>query len=89
MNITVVHATHTLYTCMYIHFLVFFVLFYIYIHVHVHVGVRITEVAHDIQQQVSRCISAELHVINSYDTWHGMYVRTCTCTCTDTSGHQA
>ena len=27
--------------------------------------------AHDIQQQVSKYISSDLKMINSYDTWHG------------------
>ena len=58
--------------CIYI-FLVFSVLFYI-LYTCIHVGLGITEVAHDIQQQVSRYMSAEVHLINSYDTWHGMYV---------------
>ena len=34
-------------------------------------GLRVTEVAHDIQQQVSRFITADLSLVNSYDTWHG------------------
>ena len=34
-------------------------------------GLHITEVAHDIQQQVSRFITADLSLVNSYDTWHG------------------
>ena len=29
------------------------------------------EVAHDMQLQVGRYISSELHLLNSYDTWHG------------------
>ena len=33
-------------------------------------GLHVTEVAHDIQQQVSRFID-ELGLVNSYDTWHG------------------
>ena len=38
------------------------------------------------QQHVSRCVSAELCLIDQYDTWHGvcMYLyllSTCTCTC--------
>jgi hypothetical protein len=34
-------------------------------------GLRVTEVAHDIQQQVSHFITADLSLVNSYDTWHG------------------
>ena len=76
MNITVVHATHTctLYMYIYIFGILCIILHFIYMYTCIHVGLRITEVAHDIQQQVSRYISAELHLINSYDTWHGMYV---------------
>ena len=33
-------------------------------------GLHVTEVAHDIQQQVSRFVN-ELGLVNSYDTWHG------------------
>jgi hypothetical protein len=33
-------------------------------------GLRVTEVAHDIQQQVSRYV-VSLGLTNSYDTWHG------------------
>ena len=33
-----------------------------------------TEVAHDIQQQVSRFITSDLSLVNSYDTWHGTYI---------------
>ena len=32
---------------------------------------NITEVAHDIQQQVSRYVTGSMGVVNSYDTWHG------------------
>ena len=35
-------------------------------------GLNVTEVAHDINQQVSRYVSQQLKVFNSYDTWHGM-----------------
>ena len=34
-------------------------------------GLNITEVAHDIQQQMSPYITGELSMINSFDTWHG------------------
>ena len=40
-----------------------------------------TEVAHDIQQQVSRFITSDLSLVNSYDTWHGtahVHIYTCT-----------
>ena len=45
------------------------------------VGLNVTEVAHDIQQQVSRFITADLSLVNSYDTWHGtahVHIYTCT-----------
>ena len=35
-------------------------------------GLNIVEVAHDFQQQVKAYITDELHLINSYDTWHGI-----------------
>ena len=35
------------------------------------VGLHVTEVAHDIQQQVSRYVTSDLSLVNSYDTWHG------------------
>lgn len=35
-------------------------------------GLHVTEVAHDINQQVSRYVSQQLKIVNSYDTWHGM-----------------
>ena len=38
-------------------------------------GLRITEVSHDIQQQVSHYVT-EQGLVNSYDTWHGM-VKVC------------
>ena len=53
------------------------------IHVHVHINFyvhgiimftfrsEVAEVAHDIQLQVSRYVSSELCLVNSYDTWHG------------------
>ena len=34
-------------------------------------GLNVVEVAHDIQQQVSKYISSDLKMVNSYDTWHG------------------
>ena len=37
----------------------------------VHSGLRICEVAHDYQVQVSRYVTDELGLLNSYDTWHG------------------
>ncbi len=33
-------------------------------------GLNVVEVAHDIQQQVSKFVT-DLKLINSYDTWHG------------------
>ena len=41
-------------------------------HVFVLIGLNVTEVAHDIQQTVSRYITLDLSLVNSYDTWHGM-----------------
>ena len=35
-------------------------------------GLNVTEVAHDIQAQVSKYVSVTLGLVNSYDTWHGM-----------------
>ena len=35
-------------------------------------GLNIVEVAHDMQQQVKRFITADMKLVNSYDTWHGM-----------------
>ena len=35
------------------------------------VGLDVREVAHDVQMQVSRYVSTELKLLNSYDTWHG------------------
>lgn len=35
-------------------------------------GLRIVEVAHDIQLAVSKLVTNELHLLNSFDTWHGM-----------------
>jgi hypothetical protein len=34
------------------------------------IGLKVVEVAHDIQQQVSRYIT-NLGLVNSFDTWHG------------------
>ena len=51
-----------------------------------HLGLHIGEVAHDFQVQVSRYVTDELGITNSYDTWHGrshIYAQyTCMCTCT-------
>ena len=41
-----------------------------------------TEVAHDIQQQVSRFITTDLSLVNSYDTWHGIHNIYMQCMCT-------
>ena len=40
-------------------------------------GINITEVAHDIQAQVSKYVKETLGLVESYDTWHG----TVTCVC--------
>ena len=38
------------------------------------------EVAHDIQLQVSKFVTQELKVLNSFDTWHGkIWMLSCTC----------
>ena len=39
-----------------------------------YVGFDIREVAHDYATTVSAYITNELKVLNSYDTWHGMYL---------------
>ena len=39
----------------------------------VHSGLRICEVAHDYQVQVSRYVTDELGLLNSYDTWNGKF----------------
>ena len=36
-------------------------------------GLNVTEVAHDIQAQVSNYV-VKSGFVNSYDTWHGMYI---------------
>ena len=33
-----------------------------------------SEVAHDMQHQVSRFVSADLKMVNSFDTWHGKFI---------------
>ena len=38
------------------------------------IGLKISEVAHDIQAQVSKYVSEKLGLVNSYDTWHGMFL---------------
>ena len=38
----------------------------------IRIGLNIVEVAHDIQQQVSKYIVDVMGFVNSYDTWHGM-----------------
>ena len=35
------------------------------------IGLKVTEVAHDIQAQVSKYVIGTLRLVNSYDTWHG------------------
>ena len=35
------------------------------------IGLEVLEVAHDMQPQVSKYVTDELGLINSYDTWHG------------------
>ena len=34
-------------------------------------GLNVVEVAHDMQHQVSRYVSSDLRLTNSFDTWHG------------------
>ena len=34
---------------------------------------NVTEVAHDFQVGVTKFVTEELGVVNSYDTWHGKY----------------
>ena len=34
-------------------------------------GLNVVEVAHDIQLSVSKFVTQELKVLNSFDTWHG------------------
>ena len=36
-----------------------------------HVDLKVVEVAHDYQPQVSRYVTDDLCLLNSYDTWHG------------------
>ena len=38
---------------------------------YVHAGLNIVEVAHDFQQQIKNYVTNDLHLVNSYDTWHG------------------
>lgn len=38
------------------------------------VGLNISEVAHDHQVSVKKFVTEELGVLNSYDTWHGIYL---------------
>ena len=35
------------------------------------IGLDIREVAHDCQTQLSRYVTSELKLLNSYNTWHG------------------
>ena len=42
-------------------------------------GLHVTEVAHDIQVQVSKYVKH----LDSYDTWHGMYQCVCGYVCTN------
>ena len=35
-------------------------------------GLNIVEVAHDMQQHVKRFLTADMKLVYSYDTWHGM-----------------
>lgn len=37
------------------------------------VGLKVVEVAHDIQQQVSKYVK-RLGLVNSFDTWHGKII---------------
>ena len=47
----------------------------------IHVGLKIGEVAHDHQVSVKNYVTNELHLINSYDTWHGKYFLTAIVKC--------
>ena len=40
----------------------------------INIGLHIVEVVHDIQAQVAKCIRETLGLVNSYDTWHGIFV---------------
>ena len=35
------------------------------------IGLDIREVPHDVHSQISRYVTSELKLLNSYDTWHG------------------
>ena len=35
---------------------------------------KVMEVAHDYQPQVTHYVTDGLHLLNSYDTWHGNYL---------------
>ena len=35
------------------------------------IDLKVVEVAHDYQPQVSRYVTDDLCLLNSYDTWHG------------------
>ena len=41
------------------------------------IGLNIKEVAHDYAMSVSDYVINELQLLNSYDTWHGMYNLRC------------
>ncbi len=47
---------------------------HVYVYVYAHVGLNITEVAHDYHTQLRTYITQELKLLNSFDTWHGMYM---------------
>ena len=36
-------------------------------------GLNVVEVAHDMQLAVGRYVKDDLELLNSFDTWHGMY----------------
>ncbi len=40
-------------------------------------GLNVVEVAHDMQHQVSRYVTSDLGLKNSFDTWHGKYKICC------------
>ena len=38
------------------------------------IGLHVVKVAHNIQVQVAKYIRETLGLVNSYDTWHGIFV---------------
>ena len=39
---------------------------------HMYADLKVVEVAHDNAATVNNYITEDLHLLNSYDTWHGM-----------------